>query len=60
MHLLRTRGVHAGDAVAALLPNGIDLVTCSLASQEAGWYFIPLNTFLTEHEVSQFQREFKK
>jgi long-chain acyl-CoA synthetase len=51
VHLLRTRGLQPGDAVAALLPNGIGLVECSLACHEAGWYFIPLNTFLSQHEV---------
>ena len=52
VHLLRARGVQPGDAVAALLPNGVELLACSLACQEAGWYFIPLNTFLTEYEVA--------
>ncbi len=52
VHLLRARGVRPGDAVAALLPNGVDIVACSLACNEAGWYFIPLNTFLTEHELA--------
>ena len=51
VHLLRARGVRPGDAVAALLPNGIGLVEWWLACSEAGWYFIPLNTFLTEHEI---------
>jgi long-chain acyl-CoA synthetase len=51
VHLLRARGLEPGDAVAALLPNGIGLVECSLACNEAGWYFIPLNTFLIAHEV---------
>ena len=51
MHLLRARGVQPGDAVAALLPNGIGLVEWWLACSEAGWHFIPLNTFLTEHEI---------
>jgi len=52
VHLLRSRGVRPGDTVAALLPNGTGLVECSLACSEAGWYFVPLNTFLTEHELS--------
>ena len=47
VHLLRSRGVQPGDAIAALVPNGVDMVACSLACHEAGWYFIPLNTFLT-------------
>jgi long-chain acyl-CoA synthetase len=52
VHLLRARGLQLGDAVAALLPNGIDIVTCSLACHEAGWFFIPLNTFLTGGEIA--------
>lgn len=51
VHLLRARGLRPGDAVAALLPNGVDLVTVSLACQEAGWYCLPVNTFLTAREV---------
>ena len=51
VHLLRARGVQPGDAVAALLPNGIGLVEWWLACSEAGWHFIPLNTFLTRHEI---------
>src|SRR5207249_2426800 len=45
------RGLQPGDAVAALLPNGIGLLECSLAGNEAGWYFIPLNTLLAGDEV---------
>jgi long-chain acyl-CoA synthetase len=52
VHLLRSRGLVGGDVVAAMLPNGVDLVTLSLACHEAGWYFLPLNTFLTEAEVT--------
>ena len=52
VHLLRARGLQPGDAVAALLPNGLDLVAWSLACQEAGWYFIPVNTLLTDVEVA--------
>jgi long-chain acyl-CoA synthetase len=51
VHLLRSRGLEPGDAVAALLPNGVDLVTVSLACHEAGWYCLPINTFLTAREV---------
>jgi len=52
VHLFRARGLAAGDVVAAMLPNGVDLVTVSLACHQAGWYFLPLNTFLTAGEVS--------
>ena len=56
VHLLRDRGVQPGDAVAALLPNGIGLVEWSLACHEAGWYFIPLNTLLTGTEIATILR----
>jgi len=36
-----------------MLPNGAEMVECSLACQEAGWYFLPLNTFLTAGEVAR-------
>jgi long-chain acyl-CoA synthetase len=52
VHLLRSRGLQPGDAVAALVPNGVDVVACYLACNEAGWFFIPLNTFLTPGEVA--------
>jgi long-chain acyl-CoA synthetase len=52
VHLFRARGLEGGDVVAAMLPNGVDLVTVSLACHEAGWHFLPLNTFLTAAEVS--------
>ncbi len=52
VHLLRARGLGRGDVVAAMLHNGVDLVALSLACHEAGWYFLPLNTFLTEAEVT--------
>jgi long-chain acyl-CoA synthetase len=53
VHALRSLGVEPGAAVAAMLPNGVDVVECSLACQEAGWYFVPLNTFLTAGEVAR-------
>ncbi len=52
VHLLRSRGLAPGDVVAAMSPNGVDLVALSLACHEAGWYFLPVNTFLTETEVT--------
>jgi len=53
VHALRSVGVERGAAVAVMLPNGVDMVECSLACQEAGWYFLPLNTFLTADEVAR-------
>jgi long-chain acyl-CoA synthetase len=34
------------------LPNGLDIVQITLACHEAGWYFSPLNTYLTANEVA--------
>jgi len=53
VHALRSVGVHPGAVVAVMLPNGIEMVECSLACQEAGWYFLPLNTLLTAGEVAR-------
>jgi long-chain acyl-CoA synthetase len=50
---LRKRGVQPGDPVAAVLPNGVEMVAASLACQEAGWYFLPLNTYLTSAEIDR-------
>ena len=53
VHALRSLGVQPGAAVAAMLPNGVEIVECSMACQEAGWHFLPLNTFLTAGEVAR-------
>src|ERR1700722_1232389 len=53
VHALRSVGVQPGAAVAVMLPNGVEMVECSLACQEAGWYFLPLNTLLTAGEVAR-------
>src|SRR5258706_10392183 len=52
VHALRARGLVPGDAVAVMAPNGVEIVECSLACQEAGWFFLPLNTFLTGGELA--------
>ena len=52
VHLFRSLGVAAGDPVAVIADNGTTLVEVSLACQEAGWYFIPLNTHLTAGELA--------
>src|SRR5579862_5664846 len=53
VHALRSVGVQPGAAVAVMLPNGVEMLECSLACQEAGWYFLPLNTLLTAGEVAR-------
>lgn len=52
VHALRSLGLRPGDAIAAIMPNGIDLIEQSLACQEAGWLFTPLNTSLTASEIN--------
>jgi long-chain acyl-CoA synthetase len=52
VHALRARGLRQGDVVAVMAPNGVEIVECSLACQEAGWFFVPVNTFLTASELS--------
>src|SRR5215217_474021 len=49
--LFRASGAVAGDAVGALADNGNTLIEVSLACQESGLHFIPLNTHLTAHEL---------
>ncbi len=52
VHALRARGLEQQDVVAVMAPNGVEIVECSLACQEAGWFFLPLNTFLTSGELA--------
>lgn len=51
VHLLRAMGVAAGAAVGVLVDNGTTLLEVSLAAQESGLYFIPLNPHLTAAEL---------
>ena len=52
VHLFRSVGATAGDALAVLADNGNTLVETSLACQESGLHFIPLNTHLTGAELA--------
>ncbi len=47
VHALRARGLKAGDAIAALLPNGIAPQELYLAALQAGWYYVPINWHFT-------------
>jgi long-chain acyl-CoA synthetase len=51
-NLFRTFGAAPGEAVGVIADNGNTLIECSLAAQEAGLHFIPLNTHLTAHELA--------
>jgi long-chain acyl-CoA synthetase len=52
VHLFRALGAGTGDAIGVLADNGITLIEASLASQEGGYHFIPLNTHLTAFELA--------
>ena len=51
VHGLRSRGLTAGDGVAALLHNCVEMYALSLACGQAGWYFTPINHHLAGPEV---------
>ena len=51
VHLFRALGARAGGAVGVLVDNGNALIEASLACQEGGFLFIPLNTHLTANEL---------
>jgi long-chain acyl-CoA synthetase len=52
VHGLRSLGLHVGDAVATLLPNGQEAFEAYLACLEAGWYLVPINHHLAAPEVA--------
>ena len=52
VHLFRSVGAHRGDAISVLVDNGNTIIECSLACQEGGYHFIPLNTHLTAAELA--------
>jgi long-chain acyl-CoA synthetase len=52
VHLFRSLGAHQGDPIGVIADNGNTLIEVSLASQEGGYHFIPLNTHLTTHELA--------
>src|SRR5215211_4319266 len=52
VHLFRSLGLGTGDCVGVIADNGNTLVEVSLASQEGGFWFIPLNTHLTGRELA--------
>jgi long-chain acyl-CoA synthetase len=51
VHLFRAAGAADGDSIAVMADNGNTLIEASLACQESGLLFIPLNTHLTAHEL---------
>lgn len=51
-HALRARGLAPGDAVATVLPNGIDMVRVNLAATQIGLYLTPINWHFTAPEIA--------
>ena len=51
VHGLRARGLTAGDGVAAVLHNCVEMYALSLACGQAGWYFTPINHHLAKPEI---------
>ncbi len=52
VHLFGSLGAGEGDAIGVLVDNGNTLIETSLACQESGIHFIPLNVHLTAHELA--------
>jgi long-chain acyl-CoA synthetase len=52
VHGLREAGVGVGDAVATVLPNGIEIIELYLAALQAGWYLVPINHHLVGPEIA--------
>ena len=47
----------AGDVVATLLPNGVEMFELYLATLQAGWYLVPINHHLVGPEVAYILRD---
>ncbi|MFI1888645.1 acyl-CoA synthetase [Streptomyces jumonjinensis] len=52
VHGLRAAGLGEGDAFAAVLPNGVELLTAHLAASQAGFYLVPVNHHLVGPEIA--------
>ena len=52
VHGLRDLGLAAGDGVAAVLPNGTEMVALYFAAMQAGWYLTPINHHLVGPEIA--------
>ena len=52
MRGLRALGLQKGDAVAIVLPNGVEAIELYLACFQAGWYLTPINNHLAAPEIA--------
>lgn len=51
-HGLRELGLQPGDAVAIVLPNGVEVFEFYLAALQAGFYLVPINWHLVGPEIA--------
>src|SRR5260370_18025129 len=51
-HALHALGLRKGDAVAAVLPNGMHPFTVYLAALQTGLYYVPINYRLSPPEIA--------
>ena len=49
---LQSLGMRAGDTLAMMLPNGVDLITVYFAATQIGLYVVPVNWHLVGPEVA--------
>jgi long-chain acyl-CoA synthetase len=49
---LRALGLQKGDAVAMVVPNGVEPIELYLACFQAGWYLTPINNHLAAPEIA--------
>jgi long-chain acyl-CoA synthetase len=52
VHAMRSLGVQRGDAIAAMVPNGREMVELYLAAFQSGCYLTPINQNLTSAEAA--------
>jgi len=52
VHGLRALGLQAGDGVAAVLPNSVEMLALYFAAMQAGWYLTPINHHLVGPEIA--------
>jgi long-chain acyl-CoA synthetase len=52
VHGLRARGLERGDTVAAVLPNGVEMIELYLGIAQAGFYLVPINFHFTGPEIA--------
>ncbi len=57
LHALQALGLQPGDAVAAVLPNGVEPLTALLAAQQGGFYYVPINYRLAPPEIAYILKD---